>query len=62
MGRACELCQPGFYGKNCTKCECSQHGSCSDGISGDGQCVCDFPYEGHDCSVVCCLQKFKKHT
>lgn len=44
----CSECADGAYGPNCDRCpggsgisQCSSHGKCSDGISGDGTCDCD---------------------
>jgi hypothetical protein len=40
----CLSCDPGWYGLNCNdECasrNCSQRGTCRDGITGDGACVC----------------------
>ena len=44
----CTSCADGAYGPDCVTCpggagiaQCSYHGTCSDGISGDGTCDCD---------------------
>lgn len=44
----CTSCADGTYGVHCDSCpggagisQCSFHGSCSDGLSGDGTCDCD---------------------
>ena len=61
-GDACEKCQPGYAGSDCrTVCpgvgsatgECSGHGTCEDGKSGTGKCLCGYGYAGSDCSVPC---------
>jgi len=50
-------CLPGYYGANCTACHCG-HGKCSDGIAGNGSCVCNtgWKLEGGSCSA--CAPKF----
>jgi hypothetical protein len=44
----CAKCANGAFGPNCNMCpggqgisQCSRHGSCSDGVDGDGTCDCD---------------------
>ena len=44
----CTKCADGFFGNKCTVCpggggisQCSLHGTCSDGLTGDGTCSCD---------------------
>ena len=44
----CNRCADGFFGEKCTSCpggggisQCNMHGTCSDGVSGNGQCTCD---------------------
>jgi hypothetical protein len=61
----CEVCAAGFYGSSCTSTcpgfkllnastrACSSHGNCSDGLTGDGTCRCEFGYIMSDCSVRC---------
>ncbi|XP_029989348.1 stabilin-1 isoform X2 [Sphaeramia orbicularis] len=50
-GTACEDCEPGRYGLNCTsKCVCD-HGKCEDGLEGSGRCVCYKGWKGASCSV-----------
>eukprot|EP00760_Papus_ankaliazontas_P026771 PhM_4_TR3073/c0_g2_i1/m.102582 len=46
-GSSCNECQAGFYGSKCTlqcpggSCRaCSGHGACSQGVRGDGKCLC----------------------
>jgi len=41
----CGECTKGFYpsGGNCLECNCN-HGTCSDGLIGDGSCTC---YQGY---------------
>uniref|UniRef100_A0A3B4V977 Stabilin 1 n=1 Tax=Seriola dumerili TaxID=41447 RepID=A0A3B4V977_SERDU len=50
-GVACELCNAGYYGPNCTACSCGQQGRCDDGIEGSGQCVCKPGWLGDRCSI-----------
>ncbi|XP_027134621.1 stabilin-1 isoform X2 [Larimichthys crocea] len=50
-GTACEDCEPGRYGVNCSsKCVCD-HGKCEDGLAGSGKCVCYKGWKGASCSV-----------
>eukprot|EP00066_Takifugu_rubripes_P022628 XP_011611894.1 PREDICTED: LOW QUALITY PROTEIN: stabilin-1-like [Takifugu rubripes] len=50
-GTACEDCEPGRYGVNCSsKCTCD-HGKCADGLEGTGRCVCYKGWKGASCSV-----------
>ena len=39
-GAQCERCAPGHYGPTCLPCMCGPGGTCDDGISGSGACVC----------------------
>lgn len=49
-GTACEDCEPGRYGVNCTqKCACA-HGKCEDGLAGSGKCVCYKGWKGAVCA------------
>ncbi|KAI5093433.1 stabilin-1 precursor [Silurus meridionalis] len=50
-GTACEMCEPGRYGKDCkSECHCD-HGKCLDGFDGNGQCICYRGWKGVTCSV-----------
>ncbi|CAL8336057.1 unnamed protein product [Lota lota] len=50
-GTACEDCEPGRYGTNCSsKCVCD-HGKCEDGLAGSGRCLCFKGWKGTSCSV-----------
>lgn len=50
-GTACEDCEPGRYGVNCSsKCVCD-HGKCEDGLAGSGRCVCYKGWKGASCSA-----------
>ena len=47
-------CASGFYGPNCAPCPgypnvCSNHGQCSDGMTGNGACACRSGYSGPAC-------------
>ncbi|XP_058486832.1 stabilin-1 [Solea solea] len=49
-GTACEDCEPGRFGVNCSsKCVCD-HGKCEDGLAGSGRCVCYKGWKGVSCS------------
>ncbi|KAM4612808.1 stabilin-1 [Polymixia lowei] len=48
-GTACELCQPKYYGPNCTACNCTAMGRCEDGLDGSGECVCQSGWQGERC-------------
>ncbi|XP_034152145.1 stabilin-1 isoform X2 [Esox lucius] len=50
-GTACELCEPGHYGDNCTECKCTPHGQCEDGMDRDGSCTCDEGWTGDSCQL-----------
>eukprot|EP00948_MAST-09A_sp_MAST-9A-sp1_P003083 g3083.t1 len=52
-GKNCEKCSPGYFGRDCQPCPgyvnngpghlpgvCNNHGDCSDGLSGSGNCTC----------------------
>lgn len=48
------ICEAGFFGINCTQpCQCSEHGTCSDGASGSGSCTCEPGYWGATCAFAC---------
>ncbi|XP_023571530.1 stabilin-1 isoform X2 [Octodon degus] len=48
-GAACEMCELGRYGPNCTGvCDCA-HGLCQEGLRGDGSCVCNVGWQGLRC-------------
>lgn len=50
-GTACEDCEPGRYGNNCSKqCRCD-HGKCADGLTGSGRCECYKGWKGSSCSI-----------
>uniref|UniRef100_UPI0037E9B06F stabilin-1 n=1 Tax=Semicossyphus pulcher TaxID=241346 RepID=UPI0037E9B06F len=50
-GTACEDCEPGRYGVNCSsKCACA-HGKCEDGLAGSGKCMCYKGWKGAYCAV-----------
>ncbi|XP_071349438.1 stabilin-1 [Trachinotus anak] len=50
-GTACEDCEPGRFGVNCSsKCVCD-HGKCEDGLAGSGRCVCYKGWKGVSCSA-----------
>ncbi|MEC8024958.1 MAG: DUF4215 domain-containing protein, partial [Myxococcota bacterium] len=58
-GVTCSECSPGFFGAACLECPgnastpCSEAGTCDDGVSGSGVCVCDSGHWGADCSSEC---------
>lgn len=39
--KSCKECLPGYYGEDCQLCPDCNHGTCSDGKQGSGQCLCD---------------------
>eukprot|EP01137_Pigoraptor_chileana_P024683 Opistho-2@92974 len=49
-------CEQGYFGANCTDCLCV-HGTCNDGISGDGMCNamigCQPGFSGPLCNISC---------
>ncbi|XP_060060520.1 stabilin-1 isoform X2 [Erinaceus europaeus] len=48
-GTACEMCELGRHGPNCTGvCNCV-HGLCQEGLQGDGSCVCNVGWQGARC-------------
>lgn len=52
-GPLCDKCAAGRYGSNCTGvCACGVHGTCIEGRSGSGQCVCEAGWMGSsgDCT------------
>lgn len=46
----CSECTDGYYGDNCNLCPLCVHGTCLDGIGGNGTCVCDEGYSGLYCA------------
>lgn len=44
----CE-CEPGRWGADCEPCPDCPHGTCSEGLQGDGRCECDGHWTGDDC-------------
>jgi hypothetical protein len=50
-----QQCPYGTYGATCQACPggvssvCSSHGSCSQGVAGNGQCTCSFGFTGVAC-------------
>jgi hypothetical protein len=62
-GSTCDSCAATHWGSACknpclgyspdTATVCSQHGTCSSGLSGSGTCSCDFGYSGVACEVTC---------
>ena len=53
----CAACAPNRYGAACAPCPggtvtpCSDHGTCNDGIFGDGACVCEAGFTGSTCET-----------
>eukprot|EP01117_Protostelium_nocturnum_P002989 TRINITY_DN1391_c0_g1_i1.p1 TRINITY_DN1391_c0_g1~~TRINITY_DN1391_c0_g1_i1.p1 ORF type:complete len:2993 (-),score=1010.05 TRINITY_DN1391_c0_g1_i1:45-9023(-) len=45
----CLTCKTGYFGPECKACPNCNNGTCSDGIGGDGTCICDPGYEGINC-------------
>jgi len=46
-GVLCNQCTNGYYPNgsgNCLECNCNNHGVCSDGPSGNGECTCNTGY------------------
>uniref|UniRef100_A0AAV2IUI2 Stabilin 2 n=1 Tax=Knipowitschia caucasica TaxID=637954 RepID=A0AAV2IUI2_KNICA len=50
-GVACELCSKGFYGRSCKECNCTEHGTCDDGMKGTGLCFCEEGWTGDRCET-----------
>lgn len=45
-----QSCFSGYFGAFCTQCpSCNNQGSCDDGFSGTGSCICTIPYQGTNC-------------
>lgn len=48
-------CCKGYWSQDCLECPggfvnpCNGHGPCSDGITGNGRCICDPKYKGMAC-------------
>jgi hypothetical protein len=52
-GGSCNVCASGYYGASCTLCpNCGAHGTCLDGLAGNGICSCAVHYSGADCSTL----------
>ena len=53
----CDKCAKDYFGADCTRCKtnnatglvCSGHGTCFDGLSGNGTCACDANFAGQRC-------------
>eukprot|EP00760_Papus_ankaliazontas_P030714 PhM_4_TR4985/c0_g1_i1/m.85373 len=54
-GGICTACPlAGRYGINCDKiCQCSSHGTCSEGVGGDGTCACARGWASRYCDREC---------
>ncbi len=57
---ATDECLDNLYGPSCDReCRktdngyCDGHGSCNDGVSGDGTCACDAPWDGNSDCTAC---------
>lgn len=50
-------CCPGYFGRDCFKCPgnvdnwCSNNGKCQDGLSGNGECLCNEGFHGTACEM-----------
>lgn len=49
----CKDCLPNYYGGSCTPCKPCNHGTCLDGIAGNGECLCDEGWGPADQCVQC---------
>lgn len=53
-GRGCAICNPGYFGDLCAACPiCRNNGTCDDGSSGSGRCLCPDPWSGRTCAILC---------
>ena len=64
-GTECQRCVTGYFGSSCKACPgsvdrskdglpsitCSGHGQCSEGLTGNGTCLCQAGFGGNDCSM-----------
>ncbi|XP_029968953.1 stabilin-2 isoform X2 [Salarias fasciatus] len=57
-------CCKGFYGPDCRPCPggyqtpCSGHGQCSEGIEGNGSCICEKNFGGSSCQYCSSSNKY----
>uniref|UniRef100_A0A3P8UTH8 Stabilin 2 n=1 Tax=Cynoglossus semilaevis TaxID=244447 RepID=A0A3P8UTH8_CYNSE len=57
-------CCQGFYGEGCSPCPgghqtpCSGHGQCSDGLTGNGTCICNPNFSGSRCQYCSSTNKY----
>ncbi|XP_033470098.2 stabilin-2 isoform X1 [Epinephelus lanceolatus] len=57
-------CCKGFYGPDCRPCPggyqtpCSGHGQCSEGLTGNGTCICDLNFGGSRCQYCTSSNKY----
>jgi hypothetical protein len=52
MPNTCLSCVSGFYGSHCTACpNCGTHGTCNQGIAGNGTCSCSTGWNGSLCTT-----------
>ncbi len=49
-------CNAGYFGKNCAACSC-EHGTCNDGLNGNGECSCAKGYTGNNCQFKAMTDK-----
>ncbi|XP_029455316.1 stabilin-1 [Rhinatrema bivittatum] len=58
------VCSDGFWGSECHECPggsqlpCSGHGTCLDGITGNGACLCEEQYNGFACEECADVNAF----
>jgi len=48
-GELCDACAEGYYGPDCLPCPACDHGSCNQGMDGDGLCACETGWDGDLC-------------
>ncbi len=50
----------GFYGRDCHACPDCGHGTCDDGRSGSGKCICEEGFSGQNCNnqFPMCTKKY----
>ncbi len=53
-GAVCDKCATGYFGATCDACPLCVHGTCREGLDGDGGCECEAGWMGALCTDLAC--------